>query len=135
MIEQFYGWCQGHNVDPRAQFASQKERFTADFYSDLQRGFALHPDSGRFLDFDPFSDSQLGGFGFRVEGCRASRPDQQTARVAVLVGLNCRFASNQMLDYVLVYRKQGWQIDDFCYPGNEGLSLRDLLCDLLDVSR
>ena len=43
----------------RAQFTSQKQRFTPELEDLLLAAFALQPSDGRFVDFDPFSNTQV----------------------------------------------------------------------------
>jgi hypothetical protein len=53
----------------------------------LRAAFALQPANGRLVDFDPFSNSQVGSFGHCNAGCRRASDGLLLLRVEVTAGL------------------------------------------------
>jgi hypothetical protein len=129
-LDGFYRWFLASN-DGRSQFQSQRQRFTAELYEDLRSGFALQPADGRFVDFDPFSNTQVASYGYRIAGCRLDEKGLLVMRVQVLAGLAPSRASYQPLDYVLTATGGDWRIADIRYPGDVSFSLRAYLQGLL----
>jgi len=79
-LDGFYRWFLATRDGGRSEFQSQKQRFTPELYRELRAAFALQPADGRFVDFDPFSNSQVGSDGHRIAGCR--RAGDELRRVA-----------------------------------------------------
>jgi len=129
-LDGFYRWFLANN-DGRSQFQSQRQRFTAELYEDLRSGFALQPADGRFVDFDPFSNTQVASYGYRIAGCRLDEKGLLVMRVQVLAGLAPSRATYQPLDYVLTATGGDWRIADIRYPGDVSFSLRAYLQGLL----
>jgi hypothetical protein len=129
-LDGFYGWFLASN-DGRSQFQSQRHRFTAELYEELRAGFALQPAGGRFVDFDPFSNTQVTSYGHRIAGCRLDANGSLVMRVQVLAGLAPSRASYQPLDYVLTANGSDWRIADIHYPGEVSFFLREYLQPLL----
>lgn len=132
-LDGFYRWFLASN-DARAQFQSQRQRFTAELYQQLRAGFALRPADGRFVDFDPFSNTQVASYGHRIGGCHREPNGLLVMRVEVLAGLGPSRASYQPLDYVLAADDGTWRIADIRYPGEVSFSLRQYLQGLLKPS-
>jgi hypothetical protein len=126
-LEGFYRWFLNSGDRYRDSFASQRERFTPRLSGDLQTAFALQPATGRFLDFDPFSNSQVPSYSFRIAGCRRDGSGPLLLRVEVLTGLRPIGASYQPLDYVLTPSGQTWRIADILYPGEPSFRLTGVL--------
>ncbi len=129
-LDGFYRWFLASN-DGRSQFQSQRQRFTAELYEELGPGFALQPADGRFVDFDPFSNTHVASYGYRIAGCRLDEKALLVMRVQVLAGLAPSRASYQPLDYVLTATAGDWRIADIRYPGDVSFSLRAYLQGLL----
>lgn len=130
-VDGFYRWYLASGDRYREDFASQRQRFTAGLYRDLRQGFAMEPSDGGFVDFDPFSNTQVSSYGHRIEGCRPGAGEQLILRVDVLAGLRRQGASPQPLDYVLTPSGLGWRIEDIRYPSSDDFSLRQFLSDLI----
>ncbi|KEF41586.1 MAG: hypothetical protein ER33_10455 [Cyanobium sp. CACIAM 14] len=115
------------------ELASQKGRFTAGLYQQLRRAYALDPASGRFVDFDLFSGTQVSTFGARVLGCTAAPGGGLEALVAVMAGLRNRPSeAPQQLRYQLVRGPAGsWKIADIVYSHPAGFRLTSFLNELL----
>ena len=117
------------------EIASQKSRFTDELYQKLRRAYALDPASGRYVDFDLFSYSQVYTFGAKVLGCTALPGGGMEALVAVQAGLRNRPSeAPQQLRYQLVTDPVGtWKIADIVYPNPAGSRrLTSFLAELLD---
>jgi hypothetical protein len=114
--------------------ASQRERFTPQLFSLLERAYALTPADGRFMDFDPFSGTQVSTLGATLEECRPDQAGQLMARVAVQAGLRGRSAEPaQQLGFVLAQTpREGWRIADIVYLREPSFRLSTYLKQLLE---
>jgi hypothetical protein len=130
-LDGFYRWFLATKDGGRSQLQSQKQRFSQELYRELRAAFALQPADGRFVDFDPFSNSQVGSYGHRIAGCQRNGDGLLLMRVEVLAGLGPSRTSPVPLDYVLSPSGQSWRITDIRYPGEVNFSLRSYLQDLL----
>jgi len=115
------------------EITSQQSRFTDGLYQKLRRAYALDPASGRFVDFDLFSGTQVSTFGAKVLGCTAHPGGGLEARVAVQAGLRNRPSETpQQLRYQLVPGSAGtWKISDIVYSSPAGFRLSSFLAELL----
>jgi hypothetical protein len=130
-LDGFYNWFLATKDRGRSQFQSQKQRFSPELYRELRAAFALQPADGRFVDFDPFSNSQVGSYGHRIAGCQWNGDGLLLMRVEVLAGLGPSRTSPVPLDYVLSPSSQSWRITDIRYRGEVNFSLRSYLQGLL----
>jgi hypothetical protein len=130
-LDGFYRWFLATRDGGRSEFQSQKQRFTPELYRELRAAFALQPADGRFVDFDPFSNSQVGSYGHRIAGCQWNGDGLLLMRVEVFAGLGPSRTSPVPLDYVLSPASQSWRIADIRYPGEVSFSLRSYLQGLL----
>lgn len=129
-LDGFYSWFLT-SPDMRAQFTSQKQRFTPELEELLLAAFALQPSDGRFVDFDPFSNTQVRSYSHRIACCWQEPGDLLVMRVLVQAGLSRDRANEQTLDYVLSRDGSSWHIADIRYPGEVSFSLRMYLKQLL----
>lgn len=107
-------------------------RFTPSLFKTLRAAFSLQPQDGRFVDFDPFSNTQVSSYGHRVAGCRRDSGGSLVMRVEVLAGLRRSGAQVQKLDYVLKPHDKSWRIADIVYGGESSFRLSDYLRTLLE---
>ena len=122
----------------RIDIASQKGRFTDELYQKLRRAYALDTASGRYVDFDLYSGTQVRTFGAKVLGCTAIPGGVMEALVAVQAGLRNRPSeAPQQLRYLLVTDPVGtWKIADIVYPDpTDSRRLTSFLAELLDPKR
>jgi hypothetical protein len=119
------------------EITSQKGRFTDELYQKLRRAYALDPASGRYVDWDLFSGTQVQTFGAKVLGCTALPGGGMQALVAVQAGLRNRPSEvPQQLRYQLVMDLVGtWKIADIVYSDPPGSRLTSFLDELLDPKR
>jgi hypothetical protein len=129
-LDGFYRWFLV-SKDGRSKFQSQRQRFTPELYQELRAGFALQPVDGRFVDFDPFSNTQVASYGHRIAACHRDASGLLLMRVEVLAGLGPSRATYQPVDYVLTADGGYWRIADIRYPGEVSFSLREYLQKLL----
>jgi hypothetical protein len=134
LVDGFYRWFLASGAG-RADFQSQRQRFTPELDGELRTAFALQPADGRYGDFDPFSNTQVASYGHhisqRIAGCRWDPSGLLLLRVEVLAGLDRARASNVPLDYLLRPAGASWRIADIRYPGEQSFSLRAYLQHLL----
>ena len=117
--------------------ASQRERFTPQLFALLQRAYALTPNDGRFIDFDPFSGTQVNTVAARLEDCRQEQPARLWAQVAVQAGLRGRTAEPpQQLRFVFQHLPtEGWRIADIVYLHAPSFRLSTYLRNLVEEQR
>jgi hypothetical protein len=133
-LDGLYRWHVGGQERPGpTEIKSQQSRFTPGLYQKLRRAYALDPNSGRFVDFDLFSATQVSTFGAKVLGCTALPGGGLEARVAVQAGLRKRpLEAPQLLRYQLVRGPAGsWKIADIVYAHPAGFRLTSYLAELL----
>ena len=137
-IDGLYRWqLADQDRRPGLAIASQRQRFTPQLYALLKRAYALQPSDGRFVDFDPFSGTQVSTFGATLLECSRLPSGGLEARVAVRAGLRNRPGEpTQLLRFVLAPSAgSGWQIDDIAYPTQPAFRLKAFLLELLEVKR
>jgi hypothetical protein len=133
-LDGFYRWqVARQDLSGPIELRSQKSRFTAGLYQKLRRAYGLDPASGRFVDFDLFSGTQVSTFGAKVLGCTAAPGGGLEALVAVQAGLRNRPSeAPQQLRYRLVRGPAGsWTIADIVYAHPAGFLLSSYLAELL----
>ena len=133
-LDGLYRWqVAGQDLRRPLEIASQKGRFTDGLYQKLRRAYALDPASGRFVDWDLFSGTQVGTFGAKVLGCTAAPGGGLEALVAVQAGMRNRpIEAPQLLRYQLVRGPSGsWKIADIVYSHPAGFRLTSYLAELL----
>jgi hypothetical protein len=116
---------------------SQQGRFSDGLFQKLRAAYALDPASGRFVDFDLFSNTQVSTMGAKVLGCSALAGGGIKALVAVQAGLPHRpVEAPQQLRFQLVRDPAGtWTIVDIVYPNPAGFRLSSYLDELLGAKR
>lgn len=119
------GWVQ-------ALMASQTGHMEKPLMDDLNRLASGDPNKGEpFLDFDPFSNSQMGLDSFTV-GEPVLR--QGLAYVPVAVHLNRDPGPEKVrLRFVLRDQGAGWRIANVAYPAENGMQAWDLKTMLKDA--
>jgi hypothetical protein len=133
-LDGLYRWHVAQQDRPGPiELKSQKSRFTDGLYQKLRRAYGLDPASGRFVDFDLFSGTQVSTFGAKVPGCTADPGGGLEALVAVQAGLRNRASeAPQQLRYQLVRGPAGsWKIADIVYSHPAGFRLSSYLAELL----
>ncbi|MCP9835497.1 MULTISPECIES: ABC transporter substrate-binding protein [unclassified Cyanobium] len=133
-LDGLYRWhVAGQDLRGPIELKSQQSRFTDGLYQKLRRAYALDPNSGRFVDFDLFSATQVSTFGAKVLGCTAAPGGGLEALVAVQAGLRNRpLEAPQKLRYQLVRGPAGsWKIADIVYAHPAGFRLSGSLAELL----
>lgn len=134
-IDALYRWQLQRQEQPGPMaIATQRQRFTPQLYRLLERADALTPADGRFVDFDPFSGTQVSTFGAAVQGCVRGPTEAVVALVVVQTGLRRRAAEpSQQLRYVLrPSGAAGWRIADIIYASQPPFRLSTYLQQLLE---
>ncbi|MEA5391846.1 hypothetical protein VB738_11320 [Cyanobium gracile UHCC 0139] len=133
-LDGFYRWqVARQDIRGPIEIRSQQSRFTNGLYQKLRRAYGLDPASGRFVDFDLFSGTQVSTLGAKVLSCTATPGAGLEALVAVQAGLRNRpIEAPQLLRYQLVRGPTGsWKIADIVYPHPTGFRLSSYLAELL----
>ncbi|MBM5821982.1 MAG: hypothetical protein FJ082_05840 [Cyanobacteria bacterium K_Offshore_surface_m2_011] len=133
-LDGLYRWqVARQDVSGPIELKSQQSRFTDGLYQKLRRAYGLDPNSGRFVDFDLFSGTQVGTSSAKVLGCSPAPGGGLEARVAVQAGLRNRPSeAPQLLRYQLVRGPAGsWKIADIVYAHPAGFRLSSYLAELL----
>jgi hypothetical protein len=134
-VDELYRWQLARQERPGPiAIVSQRERFTPQLFSLLERAYALTPAHGRFVDFDPFSGTQVNTFGAALRECRFDQQGVLTLRVAVQAGLRGRTAepAQQLLYRFQQTPAEGWRIADIVYLREPSLRLSTYLKELLE---
>ena len=63
---QFYDFLEKYAEHAPKHLNQAQEMLTEELYSQLTRAYAKDPNTGDFLDFDPFSNTQMGATGYRL---------------------------------------------------------------------
>ncbi|NQV10727.1 MAG: hypothetical protein HQ527_06140 [Cyanobacteria bacterium] len=116
-LDGLYRWHgAGQELRGPIELKSQQSRFTAELYQKLRRAYGLDQASGRFVDFDLFSGTQVGTFGAKVLAGLRNRP----------------LEAPHQLRYQLVRGPAGsWKIADIVYSHPAGFRLSSYLAELL----
>jgi hypothetical protein len=133
-LDGLYRWhMAGQDLRGPIQLKSQQSRFTDGLYQKLRRAYALDSNSGRFVEFDVFSNTQVPTYGAKVLGCTALPGGGLEALVAVQAGVRIRPGeAPQKLRYQLVRGPAGsWKIADIVYAHPAGFRVSSYLDELL----
>ncbi|MDR5640296.1 DUF3828 domain-containing protein [Thermosynechococcus sp. PP42] len=133
VVSQFYQWWVRNQDQGRQRFSQQRAAFTPDLYQQLIQAFRKQPRDGAWLDFDPFSFTQVSTQGVKVRNVRRSPNHPQVAEVDIEVMVGLRGRSGTPVPIKVLLRQGGdrWQIDNLIY-----LSTWDnLRCLLRDINR
>ena len=127
-ITQLYRWQIARQGTPgRPELGSIQDLLSPTLYQDLTAAYQLNPGEGRgYLDFDPFSGTQVYTHNVLVVGCSGDSAD-----VAVFTGLKGRLSETpQRLSLQMQKRADGtWVVGDITYPS--GVQLSSVLSGLL----
>jgi hypothetical protein len=133
-LDGLYRWQVGRQeLRGPIELKSKQSRFTDGLYQKLRRAYGLDPASGRFVDFDLFSGTQVSTFGAKVLGCTAAPGGGLEALVAVQAGLRNRpKEAPKKLRYQVVRGAAGsWKIAGIIYSHPAGFRLSSYLDELL----
>ena len=127
-ITQLYRWQIARQGTPgHPELRSIRDLLSPTVYQDLTAAYQLNPGEGRgYLDFDPFSGTQVYTHNVLVVGCSGDSAD-----VAVFTGLKGRLSETpQRLSLQMQKRADGtWVVGDITYPS--GVQLSSVLSGLL----
>ncbi len=131
VVTQFYQWYLQNQPNERRRIDQQRSAFEPDFYQQLVLAFQKQPQDGSFLDFDPFSDSQVNAYRMVVRSTRRSSYSNQEAEVDIDVYAGLRPPGTPVPIKVLVQQQSNrWQISNFVYMR----SWNNLLCYLREIN-
>jgi hypothetical protein len=131
VVTQFYQWYVQNQANARGRIDQQKSAFEPNFYQQLVLAFQKRPQDGRFLDFDPFSDSQVNTYRMVVRSTRRSSYSSQGAEVDIDVYAGLRPPGTPVPIKVLVRQQDNrWQISNLVYMR----SWDNLLCYLREIN-
>ena len=130
VVTEFYQWYVQNQDQARDRFAQQKAKFDPQFYQQLVQAFQKNPQDGAWLDFDPFSNTQVSTFRAVV---RASKQYQESAEVDVDVyaGLSSTRSTAIPIKVLLVNQNNQWRISNFVYMQ----TWDNLRCWLREINR
>lgn len=110
VARRLYDWALKADYQTQKKLPEVRDCFTPELYTQLSRAYAKNPDDGEFLDFDPFSNSQMGADGYDlgtavVEGSRARVP----VKVRISRGGETSYSCH-------LQRQNGrWRVSNFVY--------------------
>lgn len=119
-----YAWLQKVDDKSSQRLSEAQEYLTPELYGLLTQAYNLDPNQGVFLDFDPWSNSQMGAEKYAVG---KSKLVGGVAKVPITVHL--RHAGVQKYTCMLKPAGDTWQVANLVYaPDFDLLSvLKDLL--------
>ena len=85
---------------------------TPELYDQLTRVYQLDSNQGVFLDFDPWSNSQMGAEKYT---CGAAKISGSSAKVPITARLLHGQGKTNNYTCVLVHRRPGWQVANLAY--------------------
>ncbi|MCS6812309.1 MAG: YbjP/YqhG family protein, partial [Cyanobacteria bacterium] len=111
VVQQFYQWYLQNQSRARERINQQRSAFTPQFYQQLTQAFQKQPGDGKWLDFDPFSNTQVSAYRFVVKSVRLSPQNNRSAEVNIEVYADLRPPGRPVPIKVLVDRTgDRWQI-------------------------
>ncbi len=128
--QKFYDWFLQAGDHYRKNFTEARPLFTPELYGLLTEAFGKQPDDGWWLDFDPFSNSQMGLQSASVGKPKVLGADLAMVPVTPLYGRGG--ASNYEGDIIKVYLKKvgsEWKIANMAYTGDYPFELKAYLKD------
>lgn len=133
VVTQFYQWWVQNQDQGRQRFTQQRAAFTPELYQQLMQAFRKQPGDGAWLDFDPFSFTQVSTQGVKVRSVRRSPNNPRVAEVDIEVMAGLRGRSGTAVPMKVLLRQGGdrWQIDNFIYTS----TWDNLRCLLRDINR
>ncbi len=131
VVTQFYEWLLQHPEYRREQLPRQY--LTPELYQALTAAFRKQPQEGAWLDFDPFSYTQVSTLGIRVRHVKpaAMDPRQVEVDIDVMAGLRGRQGTAVPIKVILKQTGDRWQIDNLVYMG----TWDSLRCILREINR
>lgn len=133
VVTQFYEWWVQNQDQGRQRLSQQRAAFTSELYQQLMQAFRKQPRDGTWLDFDPFSFTQVRTQGVKVRSVRRSPNNPRVAEVdiEVMAGLRGRSGTTVPMKGLLRQGGDRWQIDNLIYLN----TWDNLRCLLRDINR
>jgi len=133
VVTQFYQWLIQHPDHSRERLEQQQQSLTPALYKELRAAFRKQPQDGAWLDFDPFSYTQVSTLGMRVRHVRpsATDPRQTEVDIDVIAGLRGRQGTAVPIKVILKQTGDRWQIDNLVYMS----TWDSLRCILREINR
>jgi len=123
VARQLYGWALKADLKIRERLPEAERYLTPELYGLLHQAYNLDPNTGSFLDFDPWSNTQMGAEKYTVG---AARLVGGLAKVPITVTI-LRGGTQK---YTCVLRPAGdsWQVANLVYAPDFNLLsyLKDL---------
>ena len=129
-VNGFYDWYQEAGFKYRDKFAEAQPYFTDEFYGLLKEGFEQSPESGFWVDFDPFVNAQMDAQAISVG--KPSTKASDLALVLVTPTYGRGGASNYEGAPIKVWVKKvggEWKIANMAYGGDYPFELKKFLKD------
>uniref|UniRef100_B8HJZ2 DUF3828 domain-containing protein n=1 Tax=Cyanothece sp. (strain PCC 7425 / ATCC 29141) TaxID=395961 RepID=B8HJZ2_CYAP4 len=127
-VEGFYQWYVSNQDRLRQKLSQQKDLFEPVLYQQLIQAFQKQPQDGqRWLDFDPFSDTQVRTYSSKVRSVKL-KEDKAIIDIDVYAGLR-QPGSPVPIQVLLQRQNDKWQITNFVYRQNSN-SLLQILQDI-----
>lgn len=107
---QLYAWLQKADTKVSQRLPEVQQYFTPELYSQLTKAYNADPNTGNFLDFDPWSNTQMGAEKYTVGKARLVGG---LAKVPITVSV----LGGGTQKYTCVLRPAGdsWQVANLVY--------------------
>lgn len=109
-VSQLYGWLKKVDIQAQKRLPEIQGFLTPELYDQLTRAYQRDPSTGEFLDFDPWSNSQMGASGYswgpaRMVGGQAKVP----------ITVNIYRGGTTKYTCVLSPSASGWRVANLVY--------------------
>lgn len=121
-----YGWLQKNGNQASKHLDEAQDLLTSDLYTQLTGAYGKDPNTGNFLDFDPWSNTQMGATGYVVGNGRMVGGQ---AKVPITVNID----GGGKTTYTCILTRDdaaGWRIANLVYGPKF-----DLLTVLRDINK
>jgi len=129
VVTQFYQWYVKDQDRLRERISQQRDSFDPALYQQLTQAFQKQPSDGQFLDFDPFSGTQVSSYKATVRNVQKTSNTKADVNIDVYAGLRSP-GKPVPIRVVVVQQNDRWRINNLVYKEPEF----DLLTQLKTIN-
>mgnify|MGYP003383898081 CR=1 FL=1 len=112
VVQERYTWVAQVDIQVSKRLPEVEQLLTPDLYDQLNRAYHLDSNQGVFLDFDPWSNSQMGAEKYT---CGPAKVSGSMAKVPITVRLLHGQGKTNKYTCVLLHKSAGWQVANLVY--------------------
>jgi len=125
VAQKLYSWVAKVDIQVSKRLPEVQQFLTPELYDQLNRAYHLDSNEGVFLDFDPWSNSQMGAEKYT---CGPATISGTMAKVPITVRLLHGQGKTNKYSCVLLHKTAGWQVANLVYDPK--FNLMSVLKDL-----